>query len=164
MKKIIVNCHWTIPNNWCNYLSFFVTNSMIFLACKKQLLSPDHWSQEMLSLVSWETYQCTDWILLSTQWHIGGGRLVNPCNPGVEYMEFVCMYICIEVALCGIAHLIGWSNWAKGRDPSGSWVQFPNPAAPSVPRHSHRFILTQVRFLNQLYPRQLRKDDLFPHM
>ena len=25
---------------------------------------------------------------------------------------------------------------AKGRDPSGSWVQNPNPAVPTIPRHS----------------------------
>ena len=40
---------------------------------------------------------------------------------------WLCMYVCIEVALCGIAHGEGRSNWAKGRDPSGSWVQYPNP-------------------------------------
>ena len=38
------------------------------------------------------------------------------------------VYVCIEVAICGDAHGIGHSNWAKGRDPSGSWVQYPNPA------------------------------------
>ena len=47
-----------------------------------------------------------------------------------------CMYVCIEVALRGDAHGIGRSNWAKGRDPSGSWVQYPNPAVPTAPRHS----------------------------
>ena len=38
------------------------------------------------------------------------------------------MYVCIEVALRGDAHGIGNSNWAKGRDPLGSWVQYPSPA------------------------------------
>ena len=37
------------------------------------------------------------------------------------------MYVCIEIALRGDAHGIGRSNWAKGRDPLGSWVQYPNP-------------------------------------
>ena len=44
------------------------------------------------------------------------------------------MYVCIEVTLCGDVHGIGRSNWAKGRDPSGSWVQHPNHAVPSAPR------------------------------
>ena len=35
---------------------------------------------------------------------------------------YVCMYVCIEVAPHGVAHGIGRSNWAKVRDPSGSWV------------------------------------------
>ena len=52
------------------------------------------------------------------------------------------MYVCIEVALRGDAHGIGRSNWAKGRDPSGSWVQYPNPAVPTAPRHSRWIILT----------------------
>ena len=43
------------------------------------------------------------------------------------------MYVCIEVALRGDAHGIGRSNWAKGRDPSVLWVQYPNPAVPSAP-------------------------------
>ena len=75
----------------------------------------------------------------------------------VEFNNVWCMYVCIEVALRGIAHGIGRSNWAKGRDPSGSWVQYPNPAVPSVPGHSRWVILTHyVRFLSQLYSRQLR--------
>ena len=49
---------------------------------------------------------------------------------------YVCMYVCIEVALCGDAHGIGRYNWVKGRDPSGSWAQYPNPAVPSIPRNS----------------------------
>ena len=52
-----------------------------------------------------------------------------------------CMYVCIEVALRGDAHGIGHSNWAKGRDPSGLWVQYPNPAGPTAPRHSRWIIL-----------------------
>ena len=51
-----------------------------------------------------------------------------------------CVYVCIEVALCGDAHGIGRSNWAKGRDPSGSWVQYPNPAVPLIPRRSRWII------------------------
>ena len=33
----------------------------------------------------------------------------------------------IVVALRGIAHCYGRSHWAKGRHPSGSWVQCPDP-------------------------------------
>ena len=67
------------------------------------------------------------------------------------------MYVCIEVALRGDAHGIRRSNWVKGRDPLGSWVQYPNPAVPSIPRHSRWIILVHfVRFLVQLYSRQLR--------
>ena len=51
-------------------------------------------------------------------------------------------YVCIEVALRGEAHGIGRSNWAKGRDPSGSWAQYPNPTVPPAPRHSRWIILT----------------------
>ena len=81
--------------------------------------------------------------------------------PTTRYMSTPCetpwTYVCIEVALCGLAHGIGCSNWAKGRDPSGSWAQCPNPAVPSAPRHSRWVILTHyVRFLSQLYSRQLR--------
>ena len=57
------------------------------------------------------------------------------------YNDDVCMYVCIEVALRGDAHGIGRSNWAKGRDPSGSWVQYPNPAVSLIPRHSRRTVL-----------------------
>ena len=51
-------------------------------------------------------------------------------------------YVCIEVALHGIAHGIGWSNWAEGKDPSGSWVEYPNPAVPLIPLHARWIILT----------------------
>ena len=54
----------------------------------------------------------------------------------------VCMYVCIEVALRGDAHGIGRSNWAQERDPSGSWVQYPNPAVPTVPHYRRWIILT----------------------
>ena len=53
---------------------------------------------------------------------------------GLEIL--ILSYVCIEVTLRGDAHGIGYSNWAKGRDPSGSWVQYPNPAAPLIPRHA----------------------------
>ena len=52
------------------------------------------------------------------------------------------MYVCIEVALRGDAHGIGRSNWAKGRDPSVSWVQYANPAVPPAPLHSPWIVLT----------------------
>ena len=56
------------------------------------------------------------------------------------------MYVCIEVALRGDAHGVGRSNWAKGRDPSGSWVQYPKPAVPLIPRHSRWTVLTHCVF------------------
>ena len=52
------------------------------------------------------------------------------------------MYVCIEVALRGDAHVIRRSNWAKERDQSGSWVQYPNPAVPTAQRHSRWITLT----------------------
>ena len=66
--------------------------------------------------------------------------LRNALSPQVN--QCVCMYVCIEVALRGDAHGIGSPNWAKGRDPSGSWIQYPIPAVPSAPGHSRWFILT----------------------
>ena len=68
-----------------------------------------------------------------------------------KYVEWkcVCMYVCIEVALRGDAHGIRHSNWANGRDPSGSWVQYPKPAVPSIGRHSRWVILTHVRALSE---------------
>ena len=56
------------------------------------------------------------------------------------------MYVCIEVALRGDVHGVGRSNWAKGRDPSGSWVQYPKPAVPLIPRHSRWTVLTHCVF------------------
>ena len=43
----------------------------------------------------------------------------------------------------GDAHEIGHYNWAKARDPSGSWVQYSNPAVPLIPRHSRWTVLVQ---------------------
>ena len=60
---------------------------------------------------------------------------------------YVCMYECIEVALRGDAHGIGRSNWAKGRDPSCLWVQYPNPAVPPAPRHSRWIIFSEPTLL-----------------
>ena len=54
------------------------------------------------------------------------------------------VYVCIEVAFRGVAHGKGRSNWAKGRDSSGSWVQCPNFAVPSIPRHARWFVLTPI--------------------
>ena len=62
------------------------------------------------------------------------------------------IYVCIEVALCGDANGIRRSNLAKERDPSGSRVQYPNPAEPTL---DHTCALN-VRFLIQLYFRQLK--------
>ena len=59
------------------------------------------------------------------------------------------MYVCIEVALRGIAHGKGRSNWAKGRDPSESWVQYPNPAVPAAPRHSRWNVLMHFRAFSE---------------
>ena len=58
------------------------------------------------------------------------------------------MYACIEVALRGDAHGIERSNWTKGRDPSGTWVQYPNPAVPSIQRQSSWIILAHLRALS----------------
>ena len=58
----------------------------------------------------------------------------NFLSPSFDFLWF----------FCGI----GRSNWAKGRDPSGSWVQHPNPAVPSAPRHSRWNILVHFRVLS----------------
>ena len=52
-----------------------------------------------------------------------------------------------EVALRGDAHGIGRSNWAKGRDPSGSRVQYPNAAT---------YLHTMCVFRGNFYSWQLR--------
>ena len=79
-------------------------------------------------------------------------------------MLYVCMYVCIEVALCGIVHWYGRSNWAKGRDPSGSWVQYPNPAVPAIPRHSRWIILVHSCALSDPTLLQAAKGVLCPHV
>ena len=88
-------------------------------------------------------------IELSLAWGTCYRSRIKPCfiNKKVQVHLHVCMY------LCGIAHCYRWSNWAKGRDPSESWVQCPNPAAPLMPRHLRWIILTHfnMRFLRQLY-------------
>ena len=73
-------------------------------------------------------------------------RKTAPCQKSINFESlfvcmYVCMYVCIEVALRGDAHGIGRSNWAKGRDLSGLWVQYPNPVVPSIPRHSRWTVL-----------------------
>ena len=73
------------------------------------------------------------------------------------------MYVCIEVALCGDAHGVGRSNWAKGRDPSGLWVQYPNPAVPLIPHHSRWSVLTHYCAFSEPTLIQAAKGDLFPH-
>ena len=74
------------------------------------------------------------------------------------------MYVCIEVALRGDAHGIGRSNWAKGRDPTGLWVQYPNPAVPSAPRHSSWNILVHFRALSGPTLLWAAKGVLCPHV
>ena len=38
-------------------------------------------------------------------------------------INMIWLYVWLEVVLRGDVHGTGCSNWAKGRDPSGSWVQ-----------------------------------------
>ena len=64
---------------------------------------------------------------------------------------YVCMYVCIEVALRGDAHGVGHSNWAKGRDPLGSWVQYPNPAVQFSLVWSPGKLLGDVKIGNGAY-------------
>ena len=77
---------------------------------------------------------------------------------------YVCMYVYIEVALRGIAHGKGRSNWAKGRDPSESWVQYPNPAVPTAPRHSRWHVLVHLRPLSEPTLLWAAKGVLYPHV
>ena len=74
------------------------------------------------------------------------------------------MYVCIEVALLGIAHGKGRSNWAKGRDPSESWVQYPNPAESTAPRHSRWNVLVNLRALSGPTLLWAAKGVLCPHV
>ena len=73
--------------------------------------------------------------------------LVHPINACSGRAS--CLHVCIEVALRGDAHGIGRSNWAKGRDPSGSWVQYPNLAVPTAQRHSRWVVLTHSCALSE---------------
>ena len=67
---------------------------------------------------------------------------------------YVCMYRGRPSWRCPWDQAFQWAKWS---DPSGSWVQYPNPAVPSIPRHARWFILAhEVCFLYQLYSRQLR--------
>ena len=74
------------------------------------------------------------------------------------------MYVCIEVALHGDAHGNGRSNWAKGRDPLGSWIQYPNPAVPLIPRHSLWIILAHLCAFSDPTLLQAAKGGLFSHV
>ena len=74
------------------------------------------------------------------------------------------MYVCIEVALRGVAHGKGQSNWAKRRDPSESWVQYPNPAVPTAPRHSRWNVLVHLHALSEPTLLWAAKGVLCPHM
>ena len=74
------------------------------------------------------------------------------------------MYLCIEVALSGIAHGKGRSNWAKGRDPSESWVHYPNPAVPTAPSHSRWNVLAHPSALSEPTLLWAAKGVLCPHV
>ena len=74
------------------------------------------------------------------------------------------MYVCIEVFLRGIAHGEGRSNWAKGRDPSVSWVQYPNPVVPTAPRHARWNILVHFRAFSVPTLLWAAKGVLCPHV
>ena len=74
------------------------------------------------------------------------------------YLPTVCMYVCIEVALRGDAHGIGRSNLAKGGGPIGIVGPISQPHGTNGTASltlDHTYALN-VRFLSQLYFRQLR--------
>ena len=74
------------------------------------------------------------------------------------------MYVLfIEIALRGGARGKGRSNWAKGRGPSGSWVQYPNPVVPSIPHHSRWIILARSCTLSDPTLIWAAKSDLRSH-
>ena len=86
---------------------------------------------------------CNSFVMFTVQ----GNTIPSPWDVAESFSKWsiseqVKRYVCIEVTLHGDAHGIGRSNWAKGRDPSGSWVQYPNPAVPTAPRHSRWILLT----------------------
>ena len=70
------------------------------------------------------------------------------------------MYVCIEVALRGIAHCYGRSNWAKGPIGIMGTISQPRSTIDTMSLtldHTHAF---NMRFLNQLYSRQLRVSNI----
>ena len=50
-------------------------------------------------------------------------KIINSILDMIQILKLI-MYVCIEVALRGDAHGKGRSEWTKGKDPSGSWVQY----------------------------------------
>ena len=70
----------------------------------------------------------------------------------------------VEVALREKAHGKGRSNWAKGRDPLGSWVQYPNPVVPSIPRHLRWAELAHLRAFSSPTLLWAAKGDLHSHI
>ena len=52
----------------------------------------------------------------------------------------------------------------KGRDPSESWVQYPNPAVPTAPRHSRWNILAHPSALSEPTLLWAAKGVLCPHV
>ena len=52
----------------------------------------------------------------------------------------------------------------RGGTPSGSWVQYPNPAVPTMPRHSRWIILAHLCAFSDPTLLQAAKDVLYPHV
>ena len=65
-----------------------------------------------------------------------------------------CMYVGIEVALCGLP--MEGRPTGPGEGPIKSGSNVPTPRVPSVPRHTDSYSRTTMSFMCQLYSRQLR--------
>ena len=90
---------------------------------------------------------------------MGEPEVLASCHIMAHTTDWVVYLVCMYVYVC-----IEMPNWAKGRDPSGSWVQYPNPAVLSIPRHSRWFILTHVSVLSEPTLLEAAKGVLCPHV
>ena len=91
-----------------------------------------------------------------------GRKMLGDTN--LSSFSSACMYACIEVALCGIAHGIGRPIGPGGGAHQKSAFNVPTPRVPSVPRHARWLILAHdVCFLQPTLLWEA-KGDLFPHV
>ena len=84
------------------------------------------------------------------------------CQISVDHKN-VCLSVCRGRPLWRCPWLQALT-WAEGRDPSGSRVQYPNPAVPSIPRHSRWIILVHLSAFSEQTLLQAAKGVPYPHL